>query len=252
VTFETPALRQTQAAVRRQCARREKEAARIARALHDEAGQLLATVYLAVAEVARDLPPPARERLRHVTTLLDQVSEQLREIAHELHPVILDDLGLVPALELLSARVSKRGGFGVTVDAAIKGKLPLPIETAIYRILQEALNNVRKHARARRVRVKLWRDSNAVHYSIADDGVGCDYTSLRQPGRKRGLGLLGIRERLADLGGTLAMTTAPCQGMTLEMSIPLKTLVSESAAGMLVNESIRTIRADTPKALCTS
>jgi signal transduction histidine kinase len=201
---------------------------------------VLATVYLVVAEVARDLPPATRERLRQITTLLDQVSEQLRETAHELHPVMLDDLGLLPALELLAARAGKRGGFSVTVDAPIKGKLPLPIETAIYRILQEALSNVHKHARARHVRVRLWRDSSAIHYSVTDDGVGCDYAALRRPGRQQGLGIVDIRDRLADLGGTLAMVTAPSEGMRLEMTIPLKTHVGESTAGMRVTESIRT------------
>ena len=218
----------------------------MARALHDEAGQLLATVYLAVAEVARDLPPAAHDRLRHITTLLDQVSAKLHEIAHELHPVMLDDLGLVPALELLAARAAKGAGFGVTVEAEISGKLPLPIETAIYRILQEALNNVRKHARARHVLVRLWRDSDAVHYSISDDGVGCDYSALRRSGRQGGLGLLGIRECLADFGGRFAMLTSPCQGMTLDMMIPLKMAVSDSAVRMLVIDSIHTIRSDHP------
>jgi two-component system sensor histidine kinase UhpB len=203
-------------------ARLEDEARRIAHALHDEAGQLLASVYLAVAEVAGDLPAPVRPRLEAITALLDQVAEQLRHLSHELRPVILDHLGLIPALEFLAQGVSRRTGLAVTIDASLPGKLPPSIQTALYRILQESLTNVSKHAQARHVSVCLHQDVRTISCSIRDDGVGFDPPAVCANRDKTGLGLIGIRERLAPLGGTLSIVTGPGRGTTLDIKIPLK------------------------------
>ncbi len=209
-------------ALRRMNARLEEEARRIAHALHDEAGQLLAWVYLAVAEIACELPAPARKRLKRISVLLDQVSEQLRHVAHELRPTILDDLGLVPALEFLAEGASRRAGFTVAIEASLDARLPSLIEAAVYRILQETLNNVSKHAHAGHVTVRLRKDGRTILCSIGDDGIGFNPSAVCPSGEKGGLGLIGIRERLADLGGTLAIVTAPGQGTTLNMTIPLE------------------------------
>jgi PAS domain S-box-containing protein len=212
--------KQAEQALHRLNARLEEEARRIAHALHDQAGQLLTSVYLAVAEVARELPNGARQKLDRISVLLDHVAEQLRQLSHELRPIILDDFGLVAALEFLAQGVSKRGALAVTVEASIVGRLPPAIETALYRILQEALTNVSKHARAGRVTVRLQQDGPMIKCSVVDNGVGFD-ASVVCPDMKAGLGLIGMRERLAALGGTLSITTGRGQGTTLSMSVPL-------------------------------
>ncbi len=201
----------------------EEEAKRIAHALHDEAGQLLAAVYLAVADVAHELPSPARERLGRIWGLLDQVDEQLRRLSHELRPTILDDLGLGPGLEFLAEGTSKRTGLRIAVEGSTGGRLPPAIETALYRSVQEALNNVTKHAHATRARVELQREPGAIRCVVRDDGVGFDVPDVQARRGDRGLGLLGIRERLHAVGGRLQITSAPGQGTELLMTIPLGT-----------------------------
>jgi signal transduction histidine kinase len=213
--------KQGEEALRGLNARLEEQARRIAHALHDEAGQLLASVYLAVAEIARGLPTPARERIEQLSGLLDQVAEQLRRLSHELRPLILDDLGLVPALEFLAQGFSKRAGLDVTIEASIDRRLPPLVEIAVYRILQETLTNVSRHAQAGRVSVRLKHDARVISYSIQDDGIGFDSSAVC-PRDKTGLGLIGIRERLAALGGVLSITTGLGLGTTLEMKIPIE------------------------------
>jgi two-component system, NarL family, sensor histidine kinase UhpB len=221
--------KQAEQALRGANARLEEEARRIAHALHDEAGQLLASVYLAVADLAGELPAPGRERLEQISVLLDQVAEQLRRLSHELRPIILDDFGLVPALEFLIQGISKRSGLAVTVEASLDRRLPPSVETAVYRIFQETLTNVGKHAKAGHVSIRLQQDARMISCSIGDDGIGFDSSAVCPNRGKAGLGLIGIHERLAALGGTLSITTGPGQGTTLDMEIPLETsLVSPS------------------------
>jgi len=147
-------------------ARLDEEAKRIALCLHDEAGQLLASVYVALGEIADEVPARARARFERLYLLLDQVDEQLRHLSHELRPVILDDFGLLPALEFLAQGVSKRTGLSVEIDASLNDRLPALIENAVYRILQETLNNVTRHARACRVDVRLRTIERAISYSV--------------------------------------------------------------------------------------
>jgi signal transduction histidine kinase len=198
----------------------EEEARRIAHALHDEAGQLLASVYLALAELAGDLPAPARKRLEPISVLLDHVGEQLRCLSHELRPVVLDDFGLVAALESLVQGVSKRTGLVITIDASLEDRLPLVVETALYRILQEALCNVSRHAWASQVKIHLQRAPGVITGSVRDNGIGMDVSAVPQRGQG-GLGLIGIRERLAALGGRLSITSRQGEGTDLGITIPL-------------------------------
>lgn len=200
----------------------EQESRRIAHALHDEAGQLLAAVDIALEEFAREMPPTAQAHLQEVRGLLDQIEAQLRHISHELRPTILDDLGLVAALEFLAEGVSARTGLSITVDGVIQDRLPLPIETALYRIAQEALNNVAKHAQATSVTVQVNRENRRVRCTIHDDGIGFDVPAVLARKGERGLGLIGIRERLYALGGRLHITSAHGQGTELSIAIPLE------------------------------
>ncbi len=205
-------------ALRRLSEALETELKRIAHALHDEAGQLLASVHITVADIAGDLPPPARARLEDVELLLNQVEAQLRNLSHELRPTVLDNLGLVPALEFLAEKVAKRTGLAIFVDGEREQRLPAAIETALYRIVQEALNNVVKHAHAHTVWIELRHLPSRVECSIRDDGRG--FAGSTTPG-VAGLGLVGIRERLNALGGTLQLVTAHRAGVTLRVEIPL-------------------------------
>ncbi|HMC82519.1 MAG TPA: ATP-binding protein [Candidatus Polarisedimenticolia bacterium] len=215
-------FRETQATWRKLNERLEGEAKRIAHALHDESGQLLATVHISLADVARALPPQHRRQLQEVRGILDQIEEQLRRLSHELRPTILDDLGLVPALEFLAEGVSKRAGLAVAVDGRTDGRLPQAVETALYRIVQEALTNVSRHARARRADVRVSQEGGTVRCVIRDDGTGFDLPNTMAPGGRRGLGLVGIKERLSAVGGTLSLSTSPGRGTELSITISLE------------------------------
>jgi len=196
----------------------EEQTRRISHQLHDQAGQMLASVYLALDDIAHDLPPEMGERLQAVKGLLDRIEDQLRRLSHELRPTILDDLGLVAALEFLGGGVSARNGLKVRVDGHREDRLPGPVETVLYRIVQEALNNVSKHARASCVTIAVRREGSSVCCSVRDNGVGFDPTA-RVDGQ--GIGLIGIRERLSPLGGALAIESAPGLGTELRVTIPL-------------------------------
>jgi len=197
----------------------EEQTRRISHELHDEAGQLLASVYLALDEVAHDLPAPAAARLSSVKTLLDEIEVELRRLSHELRPTILDDLGLMAALDSLAQGVSARTGLWVKIEGPRDDRFPAAIETVLYRIVQEALNNVGKHAQASAVTVVVRREGRRVCCSIRDDGVGFDPGTARSPAK--GIGLIGIRERLAPLGGALSIDAAPGRGTELRVAIPV-------------------------------
>jgi len=200
----------------------EGQAKRIASALHDDAAQLLASVHLVLADVAFGVPPEAAKEIQAARDLLDQIEERLRHLAHELRPPILDDLGLVPALEFLASSMSKRWGVSVSVEASIDGKLPATVETCLYRISQEALTNVGRHAKAKRAQVALYQAAHQIVCSIRDDGVGFDATTLTRAKGSRGLGLREIRERVAGLGGVLRLGSAIPSGSDLTVEIPLE------------------------------
>jgi two-component system, NarL family, sensor histidine kinase UhpB len=212
--------RQAEQALRGLNERLEEEARRIAHALHDEAGQLLSSVHLALDEYAHGLPPDGRRHLHPIKELLSQIEEELRRLSHELRPTILDDLGLLPALEILADRVAKRSGLAVTVRGDTGGRLAPPLETALYRSVQEALTNAGRHARATRVDVEIRREGDVIRGSVRDDGAGFDSTTVFSRRGNRGLGLTGIRERATALGGTLVIRTAPGEGTHLLITLP--------------------------------
>ncbi len=196
----------------------EGELKRIAHALHDEAGQLLASVHIAVVDIASELPPKARLRFEKVERLLTQIEVELRNLSHELRPTVLDNLGLLPALEFLAERVAKRNRLNVFVTGDAGARLPTAVETALYRIVQEALNNAVKHARASSIKIELQRMPQKVVCSVRDNGRGFD---VHQLSGGQGLGLIGIRERLNVLGGSMHLTAEVQRGTMLQAEIPL-------------------------------
>jgi len=216
------AFRETNTVLRRLYERVEEEAKRIAHTLHDEAAQLLASVHVALAAMSRDLPPSARGRLEEVRGLLDRIENDLRRLSHELRPTILDDLGLLPALQFLADGIAKRTGLLIEVGGSTHGRLPPVVETALYRIVQEALTNAVRHAYTARVRVALQREPDAIRCSIADDGVGFDAPTVLAHRGGAGLGLVGIRERLEAVRGSFQIVSAPGRGTTVQVVIPLE------------------------------
>jgi signal transduction histidine kinase len=198
----------------------EDELKRIAHAIHDGAGQLLAAVHLSLDQVERDLDPGAQARLRVVKKYLDDVYQQLRHLSHELRPTILDDLGLVPAIEFLSEGVARRSGLRVAVHSPAGVRLSPALEIAIYRVVQEALTNINKHAQAKSVKIEFRASGKMVRCSIIDDGIGFQPGGANPRASGAGLGLLGIREKLQPLGGSIKIESAPGQGTKLHITVP--------------------------------
>jgi signal transduction histidine kinase len=199
----------------------EEEVQRIALALHDDAGQLMVAVHLSLDDAVRDLSPEIQGRMSGVKTLLALVEERIRDLSHELRPAMLDHLGLVPAVEFLAANFGQRAGLNITVNSTLKGKLPPKFALALYRIIQEALTNVRRHAHASRVRIQIGKRGNFIRCVISDNGVGFDPVAIEKTARP-GLGLLGIRERLNTLEGKLRIQSAEGRGTKLEITAPLQ------------------------------
>lgn len=199
----------------------EEERKRISRDLHDETAQSLTTLKLMI-EMIRQALPSDREDLRqqivNVAETVNRMLQDIRRLIADLRPTVLDDFGLVPGLRGLVQEFEQRHGVRVELDTVhLRPRLPLGVETVLYRAVQEALTNVAKHARAETVNISLERTEERVVVVVQDDGIG--FNNQRSPWR--GLGLLGLRERLAALGGSLWIETRRGGGTTLTISIPL-------------------------------
>ena len=199
----------------------EKEAKRMAQSLHDEAGQLLAAVHLKLDELTWSLPVGQPDSVRHLKSMLDQLEGGLRRLSHELRPMILDDLGVLPAVEFLRQGLANRTGLLIELKGSTAGRLPARIETALYRVVHEALGNIAKHARAKRVRIVFLRNARQVQCSVCDDGIDLDAGEDLAAKRQRSLALLAIRERVEDLSGALSIHAVRGQGTKLVVAIPL-------------------------------
>jgi signal transduction histidine kinase len=197
----------------------EEEYKRIAHALHDDAGQLLASVYLALEETAKKTPQ-SREDLHKIKGLLDQIECQLRRLSHELRPTILDDLGLLPALKFLCEGVAARSGLRIDIEENSELTLVPLLSTVLYRIVQESLNNVTRHAKASRVRIDFRQEPQRIRCTISDDGIGFDVPRVLNGAGKPGLGLIGMRERVNSIGGSLVILSSPEDGTEITVTIP--------------------------------
>jgi signal transduction histidine kinase len=207
-------------ALRRVVGAQELERHRLARELHDETGQALISVLLglrAVEEKAAD--DAARTAIAQVRELVVATLQDVRRLAVELRPKALDDFGLVAALERLTQTFSEQSGIAVDFEAALgRERLPQEVETALYRIVQESLTNVVKHAQARHVSVLLTRKNGSAAAVIEDDGRGFDPATARDGG----FGLEGMRERVLLLDGRLEIETTPGAGTTLVVEVPIR------------------------------
>jgi signal transduction histidine kinase len=200
----------------------EEEIKRIAYAVHDEAGQLLVAVHLALAEVALELPEPQQAQFARIKEMLNEVERHLRRFSHELRPTILDDLGWIPAIRFLAEGISKRANLPIHIDAAVSGRPPSAIETTLYRIVQEALTNAVKHAQASNVWIRAWREDLVLCCSIRDDGGGFDSSKAHAAPCRKGLGLIAMQERVTAIGGSLRIESRAGLGTELSIRIPLE------------------------------
>ena len=197
----------------------EEERRSISRELHDEVGQSLSALLMEAGNAAARVSPDSTEVRRHVESIkrLAEASVQvIRNMSLLLRPSMLDDLGLVPALEWQAREVFKRTGLRVQVTADENAsELPDEHKTCIYRVVQEALHNCARHAQARNVTVEVHRQPSQIVLTVEDDGRGFDSR------RVRGLGLVGMEERVHHLGGALRLKSKPGSGTTIAVVLPL-------------------------------
>lgn len=189
----------------------EQERRRISRELHDGLGQLLTAAKLNV-----DLADRQPDALDKVRSLLSQAIREIRHIAQELRPSILDDFGLVPALRTLCDECGVEP-LSVTFRERLPRRLPEPVESAVFRICQEALTNVVRHSGAQQATLDLYQDEDRLRIMIQDDGIGMDVTA----GIASGIGMINMRERAEMLGGSFLVDSAPGRGTDIIVEIPL-------------------------------
>jgi len=216
---EKEALRQQ--FLERVIAAQEAERQRLARELHDEAGQTLTALSLGLRRLQDDprLPAAAQDLAQELKAQVAALSTELHRLAVELRPSALDRVGLIGALEQYAQEFAQRYGLKVQFESGLPASVHLPaeIETSLYRIVQEALTNVARHAQAQSVSVLLQMCEEQIVVTIEDDGKGFDPAQAQKNGR---LGLFGMRERAAMLGGSLNIESAPGEGTTVFVKVP--------------------------------
>jgi two-component system sensor histidine kinase DegS len=204
----------------------EEEHRRVARLLQDKPAQLLANAAFEVETCLRLMdaqPETARQGLTALLQELHQGLSDLRGIIAELQPPLLDELGLGASLEKYVEDFAQQTGLDVQLDGwdALAERLPATMEAAIFRIIQEALDNVREHARARHVNLHLTRSAEQIKVTLSDDGQGFDNSRGGVPGRR--LGLVTMRDRTELLDGNLQIFTEPGKGVRVVLTVPLRT-----------------------------
>ena len=199
----------------------EQERKRIARDLHDELGQQLTALRLKLDHMGAEASEPLSGEVTEAQEIAKSIDEGVDFLAWELRPAALDDLGLLPALEKFVREWSNYSGVkgNVSATAAIERRFEPAVETALYRIVQEALNNVYKHADAQQAQISVRLRRGKLLVIVDDDGRGFD---PKNPSvRGRGIGLIGMKERVQMIGGTLEIESAEGQGTTLYVKVPL-------------------------------
>jgi signal transduction histidine kinase len=203
----------------------DEERARIARELHDSTAQTIAAVKLELTALqsARQADAALHDRLGAIIDLSGMALEEVRTLAHTVHPRVLDDLGLPAALQWLSRRIRDHEGFEIDVELPPRGEEPAlgPDEAAVlYRVAQESLRNAARHAGANTVRVRLSARDGGAELEIADDGEGFDLAEAER--RRPGMGLFTMRERTALVNGRLAIESGEGKGTTVRAWVPVR------------------------------
>ncbi len=203
----------------------EEERRSIARELHDEVGQVLTAIKVELAVAQRQIeanggPPHLLDDSRSV---VEGALATVRDLSHLLHPALLDDLGLPAAVDWYLKSFGVRHGLRVDLlQEGMDERLTSDVEASAFRIVQEALTNVAKHANATRCRVYLQRLPTTVLITVEDDGAGFDAAVTQQTGERRGLGLIGIRERVSELRGSMRLESAPGKGTRITVELPAR------------------------------
>lgn len=202
----------------------EEERRSISRELHDEVGQSLGALLVEVGQLSKLVPPEARDthaQITHIKSVAESAVKSIRDIALLLRPPMLDDLGLVPALEWQAREISRRSDMEVEVHSqSVSEDLGDETKVTIYRLVQEALNNAATHASAKNAKVTVVQRPDKIIVEITDDGDGFD------PERKRGMGILGMEERVRRLGGAFTIQSAPGKGAIVTAELPLRLVES--------------------------
>jgi signal transduction histidine kinase len=196
----------------------ESERRSLSRELHDEVGQALGLLLMDVGRLSNQLGSDAKgqEMVQRIKTVAERIVQTVRNMALLLRPSMLDDLGLVSAVEWYARELSRRGEVEVDVKAEnVSENLPDSLMVCIYRVVQEAVNNAQRHAQAKNVTVELSQTPIAIQVQIRDDGIGFDAK------RTRGMGLLGMEERVKRLGGTIAIESGAGAGTSIRAELPL-------------------------------
>ncbi|HEY4724050.1 MAG TPA: sensor histidine kinase [Anaerolineae bacterium] len=204
----------------------EDERKRIARRLHDDTGQALSTLIISLERMESVIPADAPDLLRRLVNarkLAARTLEDLRNVIYGLRPTMLDDLGLAPAIRWHARSSLDEAGVQVKFDSVDETlRLPPQIETTLFRIAQEAISNIVRHARAKSAAIALWREDTTAYLWVEDDGCGFDLAQISSQALSlQRLGLLGIRERAELVGGRVTVDSAPGRGTRLEVHIPL-------------------------------
>ena len=206
----------------------EEERRTIARELHDEVGQVLTALKVELAVAQREIAAGggAAERLAEANHIADGALQTVRNMSQLLHPAALDDLGLAAAIDSALRGLARRQAIRAELhQAGLQDRLPREVELAAYRIVQEAITNVGKHANATRCDVHLTQLQDRLVIEVEDDGVGF-VEDTQRPISARGLGLISVRERATRLGGTFNILSAPGQGTRLIVSLPERTALA--------------------------
>ena len=232
VLERTAELAEANAGLRRMSLRllevQETERRSLARELHDEAGQLLTGLKMVVERSLPLAPEPVRERLNEAVELISLLTARVRNLSLELRPQVLDDLGLVVALEWHFQRYAKQTGIQVDFrHTPVPERLPLRLETALFRIVQEALTNVARHAQVSAVAVRLWVNAERVGLQVEDKGAGFDVEGALA--RSISSGLSGMRERAGLLEGEFTLESAGGKGTLLTVEFPLAASAAATA-----------------------
>jgi signal transduction histidine kinase len=207
---------------------------RLSRELHDEIGQTLALLQIQITNAQSALesrPAVLREQLQRARALVEKTVQTVRNISLLLRPALLDDLGLVPALQFQLEDFSRRSGIAAEfAEESVAEQLPDAVKTCVYRVVQEALHNCEKHSGATKVRLEVRQAEDALTVAVEDNGRGFHLNEKRMPRQSAGLGLLGIRERAINAGGSLVLDSHPGSGARIVLCIPLVAPATVAAA----------------------
>jgi PAS domain S-box-containing protein len=211
---------------RRRTRVQEDERRNLARELHDQIGQALTATKMAIRSAKRSRKSETKQsELNHATAIVDQMLRQVRQMTLHLRPSALDDLGLVPALRLVLDDHAKRGGWRAQLFAEANMERPDgEIETLCFRIALEALTNILRHAKAKNVLLELKKTGDRLHMCIRDDGIGFDVADTEKRVERDRLGLIGMRERASEVGGTFECKSVPGQGAEVDAVLPIHPL----------------------------